>query len=159
MPYGQNLRNNARIDGNLMSSSFSNLILDIENIVIELLVSKKVAKQYIICFSTQLEDEQDASKQVLKSVEKQCVNLATLIKNTYLSKVPPNLAHGFLAADEGASVLYKCTSNYNPTSQLVLAWNDPDLAVEWPLPPGQEPVLSARDRAGLSWGDFLAALG
>ena len=73
--------------------------------------------------------------------------------------VPPNLAHGFLAAEEGAIVLYKCTSNYNPTSQLVLAWNDPNLAVEWPLPPGREPVLSARDRAGLSWGDFLAALG
>ena len=64
--------------------------------------------------------------------------------------VPPGLAHGFYAVDD-AIVLYKCTTRYQPENQHVLAWDDPDLAIEWPIPNGETPVLSSRDASGRSW--------
>jgi len=72
--------------------------------------------------------------------------------------IPPGLAHGFHAAEDDTMVLYKCTSTYDAPSQLVLAWDDPELAIGWPWPDGGRPVLSARDQTGLSWRDFLAEL-
>ena len=58
--------------------------------------------------------------------------------------VPPGFAHGFCVLSEHAEVEYKCTALYNPGDELVIAWNDPELAIAWPL---REPLLSARDRA------------
>jgi dTDP-4-dehydrorhamnose 3,5-epimerase len=60
------------------------------------------------------------------------------------------LAHGFYAVDD-AIVHYKCTTRYHPENQHVLAWDDPDLAIEWPIPDGEMPVLSSRDASGRSW--------
>jgi len=45
--------------------------------------------------------------------------------------------------------LYKCTDFYDPGSERTLRWNDPQLAIEWPLPPGVEPILSDKDAAGV----------
>ncbi len=65
--------------------------------------------------------------------------------------VPPGLAHGILVTSEFADFLYKCTDLYSPAHEKSLAWNDPKLAVQWPLPPGIAPKLSAKDRQGASF--------
>ncbi len=60
--------------------------------------------------------------------------------------VPVGFAHGFLVVSEIAEVLYKTTDYYAPQGERSLLWNDPDLAIAWPLT--SEPILSAKDQAG-----------
>jgi dTDP-4-dehydrorhamnose 3,5-epimerase len=67
--------------------------------------------------------------------------------------IPPGIAHGFLVLSEDSEVLYKSTDFYYPEDEVCLAWNDPTLAIKWPLLQGVEPNLSPRDLAGLSWGE------
>ncbi len=67
--------------------------------------------------------------------------------------VPPGFAHGFLVLSDSADFLYKCTDRYHPESEVSLAWNDPELGIAWPLPTGEQPRLSAKDREGLSWSN------
>jgi dTDP-4-dehydrorhamnose 3,5-epimerase len=62
--------------------------------------------------------------------------------------VPEGLAHGFLVLSERAEVLYKVNAPYAPDCERTLLWNDPAVGVDWPLPPGAEPILSAKDRQG-----------
>lgn len=62
--------------------------------------------------------------------------------------IPPGFAHGFLVTSESADFLYKTTDYYAPEHERSLAWNDPDVGVEWPL--DGEPLLSAKDLAGKS---------
>ncbi len=62
--------------------------------------------------------------------------------------VPPGLAHGVLVTSDSADLLYKCTDVYSPPDERTLAWNDPEVGIEWPLPPGTEPLLSAKDTRG-----------
>lgn len=61
--------------------------------------------------------------------------------------VPPGFAHGFLVLSESAEFLYKTTDYYAPALERCIAWNDPDLAVDWPLE--SAPLLSVKDAAGL----------
>jgi dTDP-4-dehydrorhamnose 3,5-epimerase len=63
--------------------------------------------------------------------------------------IPPGFAHGFLALSEQAEFVYKCSDFYDPASERTVLWNDPALAIRWPLPPQVEPVLSAKDLAGV----------
>lgn len=67
--------------------------------------------------------------------------------------IPPGFAHGFYVCSEYADFLYKCTQPYDPDSEVSIAWDDPDLAIEWPLVEGAAPSLSNKDRAGLSFRD------
>lgn len=60
--------------------------------------------------------------------------------------VPAGFAHGFLTLTENAEVAYKASAYYAPESDEGLAWDDPDMAIAWPLG-GTEPFLSGRDRA------------
>ena len=60
--------------------------------------------------------------------------------------VPPGLAHGFLVLTETAEFLYKTTDYYAPQHERCIIWNDPTLAIDWPLT--CKPVLSAKDAAG-----------
>lgn len=69
--------------------------------------------------------------------------------------IPPGLAHGFLVLSDSADFLYKTTDYYAPEHERCIAWNDPTLAIDWPLA-GSAPVLSAKDLAGQS---LAAALG
>ena len=57
--------------------------------------------------------------------------------------VPPGFAHGFCVVSPIAQVEYKCTDFYDPASEVGIAWNDPGLAISWPV---REPLLSPRDR-------------
>ena len=59
--------------------------------------------------------------------------------------VPPGFAHGFYVLSDSAEFLYKCTEFYAPEHERSILWNDPTLAIAWPLPKGAEPVLSAKD--------------
>jgi dTDP-4-dehydrorhamnose 3,5-epimerase len=61
--------------------------------------------------------------------------------------VPEGFAHGFLAMEEGTVLLYKCTAQHAPEHEHTLAWDDPDLAIDWPLG-GATPKLSTKDLAG-----------
>ncbi len=64
--------------------------------------------------------------------------------------VPPGLAHGMLVTSPSADFLYKCTDLYSPAHERTLMWNDPKLGVQWPLPAGVAPKLSAKDEKGAS---------
>lgn len=59
--------------------------------------------------------------------------------------VPPDFAHGFVVLSEVADFLYKCTDYYVPDDQWGIAWDDPDLGVEWPVQ-DLEVILSDKDR-------------
>jgi dTDP-4-dehydrorhamnose 3,5-epimerase len=58
--------------------------------------------------------------------------------------LPPGFAHGFCVTSESALVAYKCTEFYDPQAEKSICWNDPDLAIAWPV---TEPILSAKDQA------------
>jgi len=60
--------------------------------------------------------------------------------------VPKGFAHGFLVVSEFAEFLYKTTDFYDPSSERCILWNDPDLAIPWPI--GNSPILSAKDTQG-----------
>ena len=64
--------------------------------------------------------------------------------------IPPGMAHGFCVLSEVAEVIYQCTEVYSPRHERTIRWNDPDLAISWPV---VEPLLSARDASGISFGD------
>jgi len=62
--------------------------------------------------------------------------------------VPPGLAHGFLVLEDDTNVQYKVTDFWAPHAERTLAWNDPALAIHWPLSADSEPILSEKDRRG-----------
>jgi dTDP-4-dehydrorhamnose 3,5-epimerase len=70
--------------------------------------------------------------------------------NRHLLYVPPGFAHGFQVLSETAEVMYKCTEEYSPADDRGIMWNDPHLAITWPLP---NPLLSKKDVAHPSFGD------
>lgn len=64
--------------------------------------------------------------------------------------IPPGFAHGFLVLSKFAEFTYRCTDYYAPEHERTLRWDDPDIAIDWPLREEQEPLLSDKDRAGAS---------
>ena len=67
-------------------------------------------------------------------------------ENKRMLWVPPGFAHGFLVLSETTDFLYKATDYYAPEHERTLAWDDPDLSIEWPL--DGDPTLSAKDQSG-----------
>lgn len=65
--------------------------------------------------------------------------------------VPPGFAHGFVVLSETADFLYKTTNYYAPAFERSVAWNDPHLAIEWPL--NAAPQLSGKDADAPQWAD------
>ena len=68
-------------------------------------------------------------------------------ENHEMAWIPPGFAHGFLVLSEYAEFLYKTTDYYAPQFERSLLWNDPALAIAWPLEGA--PLLSAKDQAAL----------
>ena len=66
--------------------------------------------------------------------------------NKKMMWIPAGLAHGFAVLSDYADFLYKTTDYWAPQHERTLLWNDPDLAIAWPL--AGEPILAAKDRAG-----------
>ena len=60
--------------------------------------------------------------------------------------IPPGFAHGFLVLSEQALIHYKASDYYAPEHERTVLWNDPDLAIPWPLE--GEPMVSEKDRRG-----------
>ncbi len=67
--------------------------------------------------------------------------------------VPPGFGHGFLVLSEHAEFLYKTTDYYAPSHERCILWNDADLAIDWPLPDGMTPALSAKDAVAARFKD------
>ena len=74
--------------------------------------------------------------------------------NHHMLWVPAGLAHGMLVLSESADFLYKCTDIYSPRHERTLAWDDPSVGIEWPLPAGVTPKLSAKDLVGKSFDEI-----
>lgn len=69
--------------------------------------------------------------------------------------IPPGFAHGFLTLSDNVLVQYKCTDVYNPQFEKSLLWNDPEIAIDWPI---TSPALSQKDRAGIPLKKFTEDL-
>ncbi|MDO6764810.1 dTDP-4-dehydrorhamnose 3,5-epimerase [Agarivorans sp. 1_MG-2023] len=68
--------------------------------------------------------------------------------------VPPGLAHGFVVTSELADFEYKCTDYYDPSDEGCLAWDDSEVAIDWPA---IDVFLSEKDKLGLSLKDLKSA--
>ncbi len=73
----------------------------------------------------------------------QFVGVTLSAENKEQLYVPPGLAHGFCVTSEVAQVEYKCTELYHPEAEFSIAWDDPELAIPWPI---SDPLLSDKDR-------------
>lgn len=69
-------------------------------------------------------------------------------ENKHQLWIPEGFAHGFYVVSEWAEINYKVTDYYAPQCERTLMWNDPQLAIAWPLADGQPPILSAKDVNG-----------
>ncbi|MBS5143871.1 MAG: dTDP-4-dehydrorhamnose 3,5-epimerase family protein [Firmicutes bacterium] len=63
--------------------------------------------------------------------------------------IPKDFAHGFVVLSDSAEFAYKCTDFYHPNDEGGLAWNDPDIGIEWPIPEDMELTISEKDQ---KWG-------
>lgn len=68
--------------------------------------------------------------------------------------VPEGFLHGFLVVSETARFVYKCTRLYAPEDEFGVMWNDPDLAIDWPVA-AENVILAAKDRAGHSLRELM----
>ncbi len=69
--------------------------------------------------------------------------------------IPRGFLHGFQALTETADTCYRIDAEHDPSADISVAFDDPELGIEWPLPPT---MVSARDRAAASWADVRALL-
>ena len=69
--------------------------------------------------------------------------------------VPVGFGHGFCVLSDSADVTYKLSSYYDPATEAGIAWDDPDVGIEWPV---SEPVLSERDQGAPRLAEVAAGL-
>jgi len=74
-------------------------------------------------------------------------------ENKTLLYVPEGFAHGFLTLSDHCEVQYKQTGFYNPPAEGGIAWNDPEVGIEWPI---TNPILSARDKQQRTLAEYRA---
>lgn len=68
--------------------------------------------------------------------------------------IPPGYAHGFCVLSGSTHFFYKCTALYHPDDEVGLLWNDPELAIDWPI---RNPTLSERDATNRTLSEYLEA--
>ena len=66
--------------------------------------------------------------------------------------IPENFAHGFLCLSQNCGVYYKCSNYRNKRSETTIKWDDKFLNIKWPI---KKPILSKKDKAGLSFDQFI----
>jgi dTDP-4-dehydrorhamnose 3,5-epimerase len=69
--------------------------------------------------------------------------------------VPVGFGHALLALSEIADVEYKCSGYYEPSAEATVIWNDPELAVSWPI---SNPIVSAKDARGMTLAEYWTHL-
>lgn len=74
-------------------------------------------------------------------------------QNKTMLWIPEGFAHGFCTLQNDTIFYYKCTNYYNKGSEGSIAWNDPELAINWNV---KDPVLSEKDKAGIMLRDFVS---
>ena len=80
-------------------------------------------------------------------------------ENRRLLYIPKGFAHGFLALEEGTLFSYLCGDRYDPASDGGIRWNDPDIAVDWPLDRVEHLIVSDKDASLPSLKEFLERYG
>ena len=75
-------------------------------------------------------------------------------RSIYISE---GLGHGFLALEDNSTIMYLCSSEYNPQREHTICATDPTLAIDWPLVDGATPTLSDRDAVAPSFEEVRAA--
>jgi dTDP-4-dehydrorhamnose 3,5-epimerase len=68
-------------------------------------------------------------------------------ENKRMFWIPEGFAHGFIALEDDTHFLYKTTDTYAKDCEGAIAWNDPALAIQWPLPGGRPPLVAPKDAA------------
>lgn len=84
----------------------------------------------------------------------QWVGATLSAENGHQLYIPVGFAHGFVTLQADTEVIYKVTDIYAPANDSGICWKDPDIGIAWPLPPGAEPILSAKDIALMSLKEF-----
>ncbi|MCE7622170.1 dTDP-4-dehydrorhamnose 3,5-epimerase [Vibrio sp. LQ2] len=67
--------------------------------------------------------------------------------------IPKGFAHGFYVTTDEAEFVYKCTDYYNPSAEVSIMWNDPEININWPLT--NKPFLSNKDNEALTLNEFI----
>jgi len=83
----------------------------------------------------------------------QWIGLHLSAENKQMLWIPPGFAHGFYVMSHQADFFYKCTDFYDPQYERSIRWDDPDLAIDWPLIDGKAPVLAPKDKAATAFRD------
>ena len=81
------------------------------------------------------------------------VGVTLSAENHHMLWVPPGFAHGYLVLSDSADFLYKVTDVWAPEHERAIRWDDPALGIRWPLPPGVQPTVSAKDAAASALED------
>lgn len=76
-------------------------------------------------------------------------------ENRRMLWAPAGLAHGFLTLSESADFLYKCSEIYSPADEHAIRWDDPTLAIAWPLAGGEAPALSVKDALAPAFSEAM----
>jgi len=74
-------------------------------------------------------------------------------QNKWMYWIPPGFAHGFVTLEENTIFFYKCTRIYDKASEMGIAWDDPDLKIDWGV---TNPVISEKDQHGMKFRDFIS---
>lgn len=74
-------------------------------------------------------------------------------ENHHMLWIPEGFAHGFVVLSDSADFLYKCTDYWDAKAERSIRWDDSTIGIDWPLPAGTVPLLSARDAAAVSFRD------
>jgi dTDP-4-dehydrorhamnose 3,5-epimerase len=85
----------------------------------------------------------------------QWVGMYLSAENKKMLWVPPGFAHGFYVLSQQADFFYKCTNFYAADFERAIRWDDPDLAIDWPLTNDKPAVLAPKDEAAAAFKDAV----